>query len=256
MANETGDEQSGGADDFLTKAEMKKLFAEWKADYAARRAENAQPRDHLSEGKGVPPLPQNQDKQQGRRHGDDDGGPQPVGESVSHDGPPAARYDPSSPRRVDYRGADLPGQQFVDMNLDYYDFRGANLRDANFTGSDLRYTDFRGAEIHRANFQHTSLYGAKMQGAEAFGADFRHAKLQLANLQGAYTEGALFNTQSPGDLVAGGGMQEKSWKQRELDSNRMTGQDGNADNDQNGQGRQRSLPAEQRQQKRKQGPGR
>jgi uncharacterized protein YjbI with pentapeptide repeats len=172
------------------------------------------------------------------------------------DAPPGARRrartnDSSSSVRLDYRGADLQRQQFVNMELEHYDFRGAKLQDANFTGSNLRYADFRGAEIHRTNFQHTSLYGAKLQGAEAFGADFRHADLRQANLLGAYTEGAFFQRQSPGDLAAGEFRREKSWKQHELGN---VPKDGNASNDENERDRQRSLATEQRQQRRGQRP--
>jgi hypothetical protein len=157
-----------------------------------------------------------------------------------------------TPDRRDYRGANLRGNSLSGMTLEHFDFRGADLQGVNFSGSRLRYSDFRGAELQGAIFKGASLYGAKMQGAELFGVDFQHTDLRQTDLRGAYLEGALYPAPSPGDLAVGVRTLEKSWDERYEGERKAATEGGNADTDQNQRNRERSLPAEQRQQ-RKQG---
>jgi hypothetical protein len=156
---------------------------------------------------------------------------------------PAVSGEAPSPRRHDWRGANLRGASMAGLNLEHADLRAADLRDVNFSGSNLRYADLRGANIRGANFQQASLYGARMQGVEAFGTDFRNCDLRQANFGGAYLEGAIMpppeRLPSPGEILGGQGPQEKGWRQREQERKDNANQDRSAGNDQNRQARGR-----------------
>ena len=73
-------------------------------------------------------------------------------------------------RCADLRGADLSGE-----NLRYADLRDADLRDA-----DLRGADLRGAELHDADLRDADLRDADLRGAELHGADLRGADIDFS----------------------------------------------------------------------------
>ena len=83
-------------------------------------------------------------------------------------------------RGVDFRCADLSGE-----NLRCADLRDADLRDADLRDADLRGADLRGAELHDADLRDADLRGADLRGAELHDADLRGADLCDADLRGA-----------------------------------------------------------------------
>jgi uncharacterized protein YjbI with pentapeptide repeats len=95
-----------------------------------------------------------------------------------------------------------------------------------------------------------------MQGIEAFGADLRHSDLRQANLGGAYFEGAqlppLERRASPSEIAGGVEQREQNW-QEQLAQQRKKSQEDSGENDQSDQARGRSVPHEQKQQKRGRG---
>jgi|SRR5947209_6180378 len=154
-----------------------------------------------------------------------------------------------SPARIDYRGADLRGNNMAGMNLDYADMRGADMREVNFTRSSLRYADLRGARVQGANFQYAVLYGAKMQGVEAHQADFRNSDTRQVNWSGAYVDGAMMTPpqrQSPGEIGDGKRQPPETFWDERLEEERKGTQDANAGNGQEGQAGDGPVPAEQR----------
>jgi hypothetical protein len=169
---------------------------------------------------------------------------------------PARGQQTPSPARVIMVGADLRGVNFQDVNLEHADLRASDISGVSFSGRNLRYIDLRGATAHGTSFQGASLYGAKMQGLEAFGADFRNSDMRQANLGGIYLEGAMMppleRRASPGEIADGGEQREQDWQER-LAERRMKGQEGSGGNDQSDQARGRSLPQEQKEQKRGRG---
>ena len=104
--------------------------------------------------------------------------------------------------RLDLRGADLRGAQFLNADLSYALFQHANLSSANFantalTNSILSYADISGSWFHAVDFTGTrfwyaDLSGALLQDEELPRVDFSNAKLCGANLGAANLSGTNF----------------------------------------------------------------
>jgi hypothetical protein len=63
------------------------------------------------------------------------------------------------------RGWNLPGADFVGLDLREADFRDCNLQKALFLGADLRHADFRKADLIGAEFDDSRVYGVDFAGA-------------------------------------------------------------------------------------------
>ncbi len=104
--------------------------------------------------------------------------------------------------RLDLRGADLRGAQFLNANLSCALFQHASLSSANFANTTLAnaifsYADISGAWFHGVNFTgsrfwYADLSGALLQDEDLPRVDFSHAKICGTNLGGANLSRANF----------------------------------------------------------------
>ena len=94
----------------------------------------------------------------------------------------------------DFRGEDLRGINFYNVDLRGSDFRGANLHNAILRKADLRGTDMRGANLRSADFRDADMRSADLCNANLFWAklhraDLRNTKIRKANLRWTWLRG-------------------------------------------------------------------
>lgn len=90
----------------------------------------------------------------------------------------------------DFRGADLSGEVFTQLDLHLRDFRRAILRNAQFIHCDLTGVNFADADLAEANFR-----GAKLLDVDFTNANLTKTNFYKANLCGAAFLGSnLFST--------------------------------------------------------------
>ena len=104
--------------------------------------------------------------------------------------------------RLDLRGADLHGAQFLDADLSNAMLHHSNLSRVNFANTDLTdsflsYADLSQALFYDVNFSRTRLWfadlsGALLQDVDLAGVDFSNTKLHGTNLGRANLSGANF----------------------------------------------------------------
>ena len=82
----------------------------------------------------------------------------------------------------DFRGVNLAGKVFANLDLHQQDFRRAVLRRAEFVNCDLTGANFADADLSDANFR----------GAKCLDVDFSNANLSRANFYQANLSGATF----------------------------------------------------------------
>ena len=104
--------------------------------------------------------------------------------------------------RLDLRGTDLPGAQFLGFDLSKGYFHHSNLTSANFANTDLSDAFFTAADLSQARFYkmnflrtrfgRANLSGAIFEDADLTNAGFHNVDLSGANLSGSNLSGATF----------------------------------------------------------------
>ncbi len=97
--------------------------------------------------------------------------------------------------RLDLRGADLRGAQFLDADLSHAYFQHANLSQTNFADTNLSDTFFTSADLSGAifanvNFSKARFWNAKLPNATLQGSRLPRVSLHCADLSGANLLGA------------------------------------------------------------------
>jgi hemoglobin-like flavoprotein/uncharacterized protein YjbI with pentapeptide repeats len=108
---------------------------------------------------------------------------------------------------ISLRGLDVPGGEFIDINLPSCNLSAANLSGTDFSNANLSHANLDKANLSRAklsgaNLNHATLsftnmsYGnlsnANLKGANLICSDLSHASLAGANLKNASLSGANF----------------------------------------------------------------
>ena len=117
--------------------------------------------------------------------------------------------------RLDLRGADLPGTQFLNADLSNAYFHRANLSRASFADTDLSGSFFNSADLSEAIFYDVKFAGTRLMLANLSGAllqdldlskvSFHYANLSCVNLINANLSGAILQ-----DAVAANAWLENS----------------------------------------------
>ena len=104
--------------------------------------------------------------------------------------------------RLDLRGAVLPGEQFLDLDLSKAmlhhselpraNFANSNLADAIFDYSDLREARFHDVKLRRTRFFSANLEGASFENMDLSMSDFSDGNLSCAILASTNLSGANF----------------------------------------------------------------
>ena len=83
---------------------------------------------------------------------------------------------------LDYRGADLSGENLSGAVYRGADFSGANLSGANLVGANLNGANLSGANLTGADLSGAYLRGATVRKANLTGADLRGATLKQPSI--------------------------------------------------------------------------
>lgn len=91
---------------------------------------------------------------------------------------------------LDFKNANLEGQDLSGMNLSYADFSGANLKNANLSGAFLTAVNFENANLTKANLEGVKLGNQfdrslpKLKGAKFLAANLQNTNLQAIDFSG------------------------------------------------------------------------
>ena len=120
---------------------------------------------------------------------------------------------------LDFKCADLSGQDLRDRNMQGGDFYRANLCD-----TDLRGANLRGARLINADLRGAKLDGAILRGVQAFGTDFTDATIANVDAFGSSFQSCDFTDTVIEDMHVGTPLQHQMpWENTIISNDQIAG---------------------------------
>ncbi len=120
---------------------------------------------------------------------------------------------------LDFKCADLSGQDLRDRNMQGGDFYRANLCD-----TDLRGANLRGARLINADLRGAKLDGAILRGVQAFGTDFTDATIANVDAFGSSFQSCDFTDTVIEDMHVGTPLQHQMpWENAIISNDQIAG---------------------------------